>query len=182
MHIADGIQVLQNRNLSLSFKRGASTGSVLEAIAARVGLPLRIGDGVDDTAQFQTGYSHVGKLGHALTEVARRAGGRWSIQNGVLQVVSPSDTKTSVYEISPESGLIARPEEVESTVVSDKVVAGRLPKRGYVITALLLPTINPNDIVSIKSRDVTGTFVVDEVVHRGGNREEAMETRLTVYE
>jgi len=182
LQLGDGILPLSATNVSLSFPVGASAGDVLEVLAGQMGLPYRVGAGVKLGNSFATGYSYVGKVARAIGEVARRANARWSIQNGVLQLVAPNDKSTSVYELTPSTGLLARVEELESTVVSGRVINGRLPAKGYVLTCLLLPMISPNDWVRVESRDIRGDFVVDEVYHNGGNRDDSMTTRLTVYE
>ena len=182
VQLLDGVLTLDNTNVSLYLPPNTSVAQAVEVIAGQMGIQFSIGNSVAVNNRFTTGYSYVGKVAKALSEVARRGGARWSIQNGVLVVAGAADKTTPVLELTANSGLLARPEEIESTVVSDRVIKGRLPVRGYQLTCLLLPSLNPHNYVRVKSRELDATLVVDEVFHEGGNRQDTMTTRLTVYE
>lgn len=231
----DGITILKNGNLTLSFQRGSTVNQVLNEIRRVIRIPLRT-KGLDGSEAFRSGYSYVGKASKALDEVLRRAEARWSIQNGVLVVSGPSaNAGNAIYTISRNTGLIGRIAEIETTIESEKVATKKKAKRakndkalpgsllnadgspntaaidtlvsgsatpsaaskratgrgkapqptltrsGYQLTTLLYPQINPGDLVQLESEDATGKFVVDEITHEGGNREDTMYSRLSVY-
>jgi hypothetical protein len=201
----DGVLVLKQGDLTLSFKSGSSVSQVLQDIRQTLGVAMRT-KSFDGSESFRSGYSYVGKPAKALDEVLRRAEARWSFQNGVLVVSGPgSKNQGPSFVIGPDSGLIGRVEEVETTVEREKIVRPKKSKQkksekqvkapkaakstsppeirrfGYKVTSLLLPQVEPGDLVQLNTKDVKGNFEVDEVKHSGGARQSNMFTELVVY-
>jgi hypothetical protein len=179
--LGDGIANLTSKKLSLSFPKGTTVKTALQRAASLSGFPIKVGSSIDQLATFSSGYSYSGPPARCFRELAGRVGAQWSIQNGVLTIAKKGDLRSAVF-LSAESGLIARIEEIESKVVNGRVLPGNVPAKGYVVTSLAQPTINPWDTVVVDSRDLKGEFVVDEVLHSGGSRSSSMTTRLTLYD
>lgn len=196
----DGVRILKEGNLTLSFKPESTVGQVLGEIRRVLRIPVKT-NGLDAKQSFRAGYSYVGKPQRALDEVLRRAEARWSIQNGVLVVTGTQPQNTSaLFVISEDTGLVGRVAEVETTVEMEKVASKSLKVRaknirgggsdgteptlsrsGYEVTTLLYPQINPGDLIELKCKDTNGLFVVDEISHSGGNRTDTMQSRIVVY-
>ncbi|CAB5223217.1 hypothetical protein UFOVP380_18 [uncultured Caudovirales phage] len=130
------------------------------------------------------GYSHTGKASQALDDLASKVGATWGIVNGILLFVLKGEAINTVpvLTISPENGLLAQPEVLDDTVSSDRVLPKYIKPKGYQVTMLLRPNLNPFDLIEVKSRFVNGLFVVDTVEHRGGNRVDEFITRATIHE
>ena len=198
----DGIKLLKEGNLTLSFKPGSTVGQVLGEIRRVLKVPIKQ-VGFQGKESFRSGYSYVGKPARALDEVLRRAEARWSVQNGVLVVTGsqPQNSK-ALFVISEDTGLVGRVAEVETTVDTEKVASKGLAKRakslkgggssgageeptlsrsGYEVTTLLYPQINPGDLIELDCKDAKGVFAVDEISHSGGNRTATMQSRMVVY-
>lgn len=135
-----------------------------------------------DSAMYDNGYAYVGKLRAALQNVLRKAGCTYSIQNGILQVYCSGETITTLaYELSADSGLLSIPERITisesnsnsgtSSSSSSDSTSGTTSKGipGYKVDFLLNPAIGVNDLVKLKSRDVSGTFRVHKITLSGDN-------------
>lgn len=130
------------------------------------------------SAMYDNGYAYVGKLRTALQNVLRKAGCTYSIQNGILQIyVSGETITTKAYVLSAETGLISIPERITisdsnsnsgtTTTSSSGTASKGIP--GYKVDFFLNPAIGVNDLISLKSRDVSGTFRVHKITLDGDN-------------
>lgn len=177
----EGANRLREERVTLSFEAGATVQQVLDAIAGQLEFPLRPLDDVDLSQRLRGGYAHAGPAGVALDDVVRRVGGRWSIQNSELLVLNEQGrVEGEAVRLTPQSGLIGSPEPVEDRLSSERVVED--PRQGFRVTSLLLPQVEPGDIVEIESADVSGQFVVDQIQHRGDTRGPEWYSVLTVFE
>jgi len=164
----DGIVPLRETRLSLSFVDGATVRQVIDAIARQMGLvvrPVRINLDVP----MRGGYSRVGRAGPALAEVTSRVGATWSVQNGDLLILGPDGVAPrEAALIAPDTGMLRVPEPMETETDSERIA--RKTRAGFRVSSLLRGEIEPGDPVVVRSRDVSGQFVVDEIEHRGDNR------------
>lgn len=229
----DGFNALKNKKIALSFKGGTTVSTVVNALVKQLGLPLRPYT-VNLTKPLKAGYSHTGTAYQALTDILSEVGATWGIINDTVVIVKYGQgLGTSKLLITPQNGLLSLPEEIDTTlttervqakVVSDKIKKGvqnakdRRKKKnlknkvvansyvanqarskaqvqtleilpteeaktaGFKLTMLLRPELNPFDLVELKSKFHSGIFVVDEIEHYGGNRDDDFITIATVYE
>lgn len=178
--LGDGATTL-SAALSLSYTKGATVGQLLQEVAQKLGVPLQM-DNFNEGESFPSGFTFSGKANRGLDQITRRANARWSLQNGVLFVYGGNFTRAPILDLSADTGLVAVPEELESNVVSGRVLQAQNPKRGFRVESFLLPTLTPGDRINLTSRTANGTFYIDELEHSGGNRQDEMRTRLTLYD
>jgi hypothetical protein len=144
-----------------------------------MGLTLVMGPNVPDRV-WEHGFSFYGAAITALHKVVQGTGLEWSIQNGELQVVkSRGTTARTAVVLSAGTGLIGYPERTrlgarEKARVKDKasgdsknIVSAAQQQDGWRVSTLLLPEINPGDLVKLESRSVTGFFRAEQVKHTG---------------
>ncbi len=147
-----------------------------------------------ESAKYDNGYSYVGKLRAALQNVLRKAGCTYSVQNGVLQVYVNGETVTpKAYNLSAETGLISVPKKIsisesssssgsssssKSTSSSSKSSSSSSSSTttkkgipGYELNYFLNPAIGVNDLVSVKSKEITGYYRVKKLTIDGDNYE-----------
>lgn len=178
----DGLKPLKDKKAKVSFKKGASVRQIVEKLLAQLDLPYRIYE-VNLNVPLKGSFSHDGGIGDALYQVLDKAGAVWGIVNNTVIISAlGKGIGQPVLTLTPQNGLLAQPEELESTVISERVVEKRLPPTGYQIHAFLRGELNPFDKIRIESRNVSGEFVIDTVEHIGGNRVNEFLTRCTVYE
>ncbi|MBT8411774.1 MAG: hypothetical protein KJP02_08260 [Octadecabacter sp.] len=162
----EGLRTLRETTLSISHASGSTVQEVLDEIVAATGLPLRPVE-ADLSATLGGGFAHVGRPSRALSDLVARIGGSWSIQNGELQVLGPNGAieGNEAVVLSPSSGLIDRPNPIEKQTSTERQSTDA--RRGYEVKSLLMPELEPGGLVDLRSEEVTGVFVVDEITHRG---------------
>jgi hypothetical protein len=149
---------------------------IVERTAEDMGLPLSAqarsllqAGGVSHGPLVQHGYAH-----DELDAVLRSLGMEWSIQDGALQILSSGGaTVEPAILLTPETGLIGSPRPsgnakslvtAKTAATLDKATRRRLQ---VVVVSLLQPGLRPGRQVVLQSSDVSGTFRVDRVVHKG---------------
>lgn len=113
--------------------------------------------GLDDFSVSRRPYVANGMVRDRLNEIARTYDARWSIQNGVFEMVANdrAGSRVRIVSLSASSGLIESPKQTE---------------KGVRVRCLMNPAIKPNDSIEIVSPSLTGgqgIYRVNEVVHRG---------------
>lgn len=191
--VEDSLVAMRDSKTSMSFPPNTSGETILAAVGANFGLPVRMNvTGTDK--QFTRGFAFNGRTRNALTEVCEMLGLEWSAQQGEIQIINKGAAfSKQAIVLSPESGLIDYPKPKAKTL-SDKKAgkAGikygqdgvrRYTKtdpnakvkdrtqyavEGYTVKALLNAAIFPGAYVQLTSRGVQGKFfVVDECTFTG---------------
>jgi len=143
---------LRQSRSDLSFEADVTTSQIIEALGAKIGVGVVIGDTLD-VLVYEGGFVHVGLARDALDQVAGALGANWSIQDGQLQVLAGNEaSEAQAIVLAPDSGLVGRPKRV---------------KEGIEATSLLQPALLPNKFISIESRDISGFYIITEVKFTG---------------
>lgn len=180
LDLADGTKAMRDSYCSLSYAPGTSATTIIQRCANEMGVPVVYGDGVGELESYQNGYSYIGQADGALTEICNALGLSWSIQNNILNIILAGGTSTNRGLVfSPQSGLIGVPERIiQAEYKSNKSTPKKTQKRkakkvkprkkaGWKINTLLVPSVNPGDMVKVESKFITGWFRVEKVSHRG---------------
>lgn len=173
----DGIQNIQEKTITISYGIGTPAQQVLNDIVRVFGLPLT-NTGFTITGQYANGYSFIGKVKDALTEVLGKSGYTWTIQNQQLVVIIQGQTvqRTGLL-ISPNTGLISSPEFLED--IDEKTVSEDTPRR-VKLKCLLFPQLFPGVEMQLESSVINGTFRVEKADSKGDNWEGEFITELEV--
>jgi hypothetical protein len=177
--VKDGFTEIRDTAVSIGLGPGAQASTIIRDIARQMGLPLVMADELPDR-RWQQGFSFYGAARTALHKVAQGAGLEWSIQNQQLQVVQRrGTTRRQAVVLAADTGLLGYPERTreaarEKARVKDKrtgddvnLVSAQQQRDGWRVTSLLLPTINPGDLVKLESRSVESFQRVEAVRHTG---------------
>ena len=192
LDLADGTVALRDSYCSLSYAPGTSAKTIIQRCANEMGVPVVYGEDVGELESYKNGFSFIGQAKDGLTEICDALGLSWSIQNNILNIILAGGTSTNRGLVfSPQSGLIGVPERiVQAEYKSDKSNPKKTAKRkakkekprkkaGWKINTLLVPSVNPTDMVKVESKWISGWFRVEKVAHRGDyngtNWESAME-------
>ena len=180
LDLADGTKAMRDSYCSLSYAPGTSAKTIIQRCANEMGVPVVYGEDVGELESYQNGYSYIGQADGALTEICNALGLSWSIQNNILNVILAGGTSTNRGLVfSPSSGLVGVPErivqaEYKSNKSNPKKTAKKKAKKekprkkaGWKINTLLVPSVNPADLVKVESKWITGWFRVEKVSHRG---------------
>jgi hypothetical protein len=148
-----------------SFAPGKTEAEVLRAIAKKMGLTLGTLKGLSDEP-FRQGRQLSGAARFQLDALCRSRKLRWSMQDGVLQVLRlGASTGSEAVLLTPETGLVGSPERTET---------------GLRLTSLLRPSINPGQLVKVKSQDIDGLYVVECLKHEGDSAGQPWYTHMDV--
>ncbi|WP_431194637.1 phage protein [Achromobacter insuavis] len=177
--VKDGYTEVRDTAVSIGLGPGAQASAIIRDVARQMGLPLVMADDVPDR-RWQQGFSFYGAARTALHKVTQGTGLEWSIQNQQLQVVRRrGTTRRKAVVLAADTGLIGYPERTreaarEKARVRDsqtnddaRLVSARQQLDGWRVTSLLLPTINPGDLVKLESRTVQAFQRVEAVRHYG---------------
>lgn len=180
LDLADGTTAMRDSYCSLSYAPGTSAKTIIQRCANEMGVPVVYGDDVGELESYQNGYSYIGQADGALTEICNALGLSWSIQNNILNIILAGGTSTNRGLVfSPQSGLVGVPERiVQAEYKSNKSNPKKTQKErtkkekprkkaGWKINTLLVPSVNPADMVKVESKWITGWFRVEKVSHRG---------------
>ena len=180
LDLADGTVALRDSYCSLSYAPNTSAKTIIQRCATEMGVPVVYGDDVGELENYKNGFSFIGQAPECLTEVCNALGLSWSIQNNILNIILAGGTATNRGLVfSAQSGLIGLPERiVQAEYKSNKTTPKRKAKQkakkeeprkkaGWRIETLLVPSVNPGDMVKVESRIITGWFRVEKVRHSG---------------
>ena len=173
LELADGWVELRDCYVSLGYAGGVSAHAVIREIARQMGLVLEMAATLPDHV-WQHGFSHHGAARIALGKATAAAGLAWSIQNQVLRVVKQHGaTPRRAVVLAADSGLVGFPErfaQAASGKAAKGNAAGAVEKKryGWKVKSLLLPQVNPSDVLKLESKQVNGFFRVEKVKHSGG--------------
>lgn len=174
LELADGWVELRDCYVSLGYAAGVSAHAVIRDIARQMGLVLEMAADLPDHV-WQHGFSHHGAARIALGKATAAAGLAWSIQNQVLRVVKKhGTTPRRAVVLAADSGLVGFPERFAQAATGKaakgKGEKGAVEKKryGWKVKSLLLPQVNPSDVLKLESKQVNGFFRVESVKHSGG--------------
>lgn len=194
LRVADGYIEIRDTAVSLGYGAGITSSAVLRDLSTQMKLPLLLGEDVPDRS-WANGFSFYGPARTALHKITAGSGSEWSIQNQSLQVVAKRGvTRRGAIVLAADSGLIGYPQRThknaeEKAKVTDKttgddkrLVSAKQQKNGWRVSSLLLPTVNPGDLVKMESLSVTGFYRADSVTHNGDSEGGDWQTELELVD
>lgn len=157
----DGEKALKNARVNESFGPGTDVREAARKAMEAMGLEMRdamaaLGTGGWGAAQerFWHGLSVTGPAGKVLSDALGGSRYRWSIQDGVLQVLADGETTNEEAVLLDRwSGLIGSPELGDNGVLK--------------IRALLNGGLRPGRRVLLESDPFRGAFRVETAAHLG---------------
>lgn len=148
--------------ISESFAPGTRVSVVARAIVrAMLVDPGNAFSQVDKLeGKFLQGYTLHGRAAVELDRILRPRGYSFSIQDGRLQILKPSETAVGrAILLTPDTGMIGSPE----LGAPEKTGGGSRLK----VKSFLQPSFRPGGTVEVRSRLHTGQFRIEKVSHSG---------------
>ncbi|EHK65306.1 phage protein [Achromobacter arsenitoxydans] len=192
--VKDGYAEVRDTAVSIGLGPGAQASSIIQNIARQMGLSLVMADDVPDR-RWQQGFSFYGAARTALHKVTQGTGLEWSIQNQQLQVIArKGTTRRRAVVLAADTGLLGYPERTreaarEKAKVRDKttgddvnLVSARQQRDGWRVTSLLLPTLNPGDLVKLESRTVEAFLRIEALRSTGDSAGGDWQTELELVD
>ena len=192
--VKDGYTEVRDTAVSIGLGPAAQASTIIRDIASQMGLPLVMADEVPDR-RWQQGFSFYGAARTALHKVTQGTGLEWSIQNQQLQVVQRrGTTRRQAVVLAADTGLLGFPErtreaarekaKVKDQTTGDNVnlVSAQQQRDGWRVHSLLLPTVNPGDLVKLESRSVEAFLRVEGLQHSGDSAGGNWQTELQLVD
>jgi hypothetical protein len=160
----DGGTRRRTARVNRSFRPGTPLRTVLEAIAAAMGVGVGNLPDIAPTAAlvgagqtFTAGTVLSGNAAEELDGLCRSAGLEWSIQNGNLQLLPlRSALAGQAVVLSPDTGMVGFPEKGSR----DKIK----------VRSLIIPGLAPGRIITVQSKVLQGSYRVDRATWTGDTR------------
>lgn len=165
--LKDGYIPLTSKKLSLSFAENSNTKQIIEKIVGE--LNLTKGDySLLPNYIYKQGFSDEGSPGKILDNVLARIGYEWVITNNALIITKPNESNKQVISqfLSPQTGLLNKPKRFKEKSVKTKIKENKLID-GWKINSLIIPSIQPKNLIKVQSSEVNGTFLVKSVKFNG---------------
>jgi hypothetical protein len=169
----DGETAFLFGRVSESFKAGTRWRDVVRKVALQVARdPGNVEAQLSDVQDvFLHGYSAQGRAAGELDRLLKGRNLEWSVQDGRLQVLGPSDTNTDgITVLTPDTGLIGSPE-----FAAPKEKGGPDVLR---VKTLLQGQLRPGGKFRVDSQTVPGLFKAVEVTHEGDTGGDQFYTEL----
>lgn len=168
LECSTGLNVMQESKVNKSYAPGTTAIQVIKEVADTMGLNI---------SQFQTlgadvflgGLSLSGPSKDVLTDILKKLGVQWSIQDDELHIVDKQlPTAEPVVLLTDQTGLIGIPTKMSNG--------------GYIFKCLLNPKIRPGRQLVVKSGTISGTFKPRKVAHQGDLDGGPWETNIEAIE
>jgi hypothetical protein len=174
LELGDGDRVYSHARVNKSYAAKTSYKTVLEDALKSIGqqLPENIRTHPAFNRIIEGGLALSGKHRDVLDGILKPYGFTYSSQDGQPMILHEDDTVGTTYVISEGNGMIGSPEFGKP----DK----KTKAPNVTIRALLYPEIRVGHPVRVESRDLTGTFKVEEVRARGDSHGDDWLTEVEV--
>ena len=149
---SDGGRKFRDSRISKSFSAEITVEAAIRELASAAGISFGSLGSIPDV-RIGEGTTLDGPVRDELDRLTDMIGAEWSLQDGELQILAPSETTTEASVLlSPDSGLIGSP------VPTDK---------GLELVSLLQPKLAPGRRFQLRSRHFNGVYKVKQVEHVG---------------
>lgn len=165
--VGDGEKNLTNKNFNKVFQSSSSLRTMIDEVVGSLGFARGPQDGIIEKT-FNSPVVLSGGSKEILDQLTEEAGVEWSVQNGFLQILKPTQaTKDEVVVISKETGMINVPVKREE---------------GIEVQCLIQPKLYPGRRIQLISSTFNGVFRVRKAQFEGDTREGGWNAKLECVE
>lgn len=194
LEVDEFYEALNTRILGRTMPEGSTVGNAIQQIVSvmpEVESTIITGDNVNKT--FPDGYPLNGTPRQNLDRISQDYDVEWQIDNSVLYVSDHNKSFTKDMDrvplIGQTSGLIESPEFINEEAkryrreVKDKPKKYKNPKPNSIRVKILLnAAIVAGSTIKLQYEDLTGYYIVGEVQHTGGYRDNDWYSTLLLTE
>lgn len=192
IYAGDGDKVFSSIPFNKSYAAGTLYLVILKDIAATMSLPTEI-DYYDVSAKTLKGETYCGLCKDVLDQICKDLGLKWSIQQGILEIINlvqPIASQPTAVLLSTDTGLIGSPVLVERQDSEQNTKSKKKNKENRLIginaVGYLNPEVRPGRLIEIRAMqsinqlgklqetripniDANGIYRADVVRYIGGN-------------
>lgn len=169
IEFVDSRVVLRDSYVNVSYSGTINRYTILNQLVNQMGVILSLSpDAV--FGSYRMGFSFIGLASTSLKKICAVDNLRWSMQNGILEVVPINKpfSQKRIFKISFETGLIGIPEAFTEGSKSASPGKGiKKAQKGWRVKILLNPYLGIHDYVYLESNAVKGYFWVNKLVFSG---------------
>jgi hypothetical protein len=153
LELGDGARAYKRATVSRSYLGGVNVRTLVGDLAKSMGLtvPRTIAEAREFGNELAGGEALHGPSAREMSRVLKAQNLSWSVQDGQLQILRPTDVRANEAIVSPEYGPPAKP--------------GGAPL--LTVRVLLQPDLTPGGKIHVRSRAINGNFRMERVVHTG---------------
>jgi hypothetical protein len=172
--IGSGYVALNHENIEAVVPEGQTVKQVIELLQKEIpGVNKGVFSGFNINSVCLYGYPMSGTARQILENLCNTYNLSYNIDNNVLNVFDKNGSIDENYQLAPlideTSGLVDIPYETRVDVGKAKKSLDN--KGGVHFKCLLNPTLIAGSIVKIESKPINGWFIISDLRHYGGNRE-----------
>lgn len=157
IYAGDGDKVFSSVPFNKAYSGGTLYLTIIRDIATVMSLPTEI-DFYDVSAKTLKGVTYSGLCKDVLDEITKYLGLKWSIQQGILEIINlvqPIASQPTAILLSTDTGLIGSPVLVERQEDKQNTKSGKKNKENRLIgvnaVSYLNPEIRPGRLVEIRA-------------------------------
>lgn len=166
----DGFRDLNRTTFQKSWKKGASTKSILREILNSFKYTSVEGFDRVKGRSLNGKLTVDGNLHQAIDKILLQEGLTWTVQDEILRILSPYEVlDTEVALLKPTSGLINTPFAQELTLPNYENGEKNIKVSGIRFKTLIVPNVLPTRAVRIESESTVGDFKCIKARYSGSN-------------
>lgn len=179
LQCADGAIALRDTMVSLSYAPGSNANTIVNDVSSKLKMPVNVHDNTLANTTFPNGFSFVGTAKTAMDKATSASMCTWNIQKSAVHVVKQnSHTSDPAILLTPETGLIGKPEKLDNAGFSALSTKKTL---GHKLTCLLQPKLITGGRVKVESEELNGVFIIQSVEHKGDTRGQDWMSTIEVF-
>ena len=184
----DGMENIMTTSASYSFIENTDVYTVVKKLTDLLGFPVKGLSPNEDppvysklkSSFFDQGYSYFGMAKDCLTEVLKRVGLTYSIQNETLYIHFPNTQIQNIgFVIKSSTGLLSVPQQLFEDNNSSQ---NETDKPKWKFKCLLYPQLIPNSVCRVESSTLNGEVLVAEAHFSGSNMRNDFTVEVTVIQ
>ena len=161
--LKDGYFALSDTKLSLSFSENSNTKQIIDRIVGVLNLAKADYSSIPNYI-YKQAFSCIGSPSKILDTVLARIGYEWTIVNNVLIISQKNKTNSKIPAqfLSPKTGLVNKPKRFKEKSVKTKVKDDESVD-GWEIESLILPSLQPKNLIKVESSEIKGVFLIKSI-------------------
>lgn len=155
--VGDGQKSLDEKTYQRTFRDGALAETIIKDVVGAFGLAIGTVKGIKNKS-YKSGITLSGSAKEVMDKVAADSGVEWSIQDGEVQVLPPTDAlNNQAILISEQTGMINSPVKRADS--------------GIDVVCLINPRLRPGILIKVESESINGFYRVRKVNFEGDSFE-----------
>lgn len=154
LELVDGKIAYENSKIDKTYRTRVSSNQIINDCIEAMGVGIsKISKSLPE--KFYSSYKAKGKPNVILSKVVKALGGKWCIQNGLIQILSGQETSEGTFAILLDENNSEKP----------------LPQgqEDIIIGSRFIPFVKPNQYIKVDKTTLSGVYRCDKIILEGSN-------------